>query len=158
MIKTSEELVPNAKLLVVDEVELARLRAAIPRYDFRDPASLAREWENKNEKLRMDDERLQAASRTVVDLVGALAKAETAQRKLEKTLGGAPRAISSKIEAMRDDLADAREREERLTKIVGALKTQISAFLSEGPKSGPTNGELIAAAREREQSMRAAGL
>lgn len=158
MITTYEELVPNAKLLVVDEVEFARFREAIPPCDFRNAASLERELENKNEKLRMDEQRLQASSRTVFDLQDALAKTETAQKKLEKTLGGAPRAVMSKIEAMHDDLADAKDREERLMRVVAALKMQIKTFLSEGPKAGPTNEELIAAARERELAMEAAGL
>jgi chromosome segregation ATPase len=144
-------------LLVVDEAELARLRASTRLPDFRQAGNLERELGNKQENLRDAEARLTEASRAVVELLGELKSVEAAHKRLEK-VGGSPAKLAQKMQLIREALENERRREAQLTAIVASLKSNIAQFLAEGPKDGPTNGELISSSREREQALKAAGL
>jgi hypothetical protein len=144
-------------LLVVDQAELARLRGSAPLPDCRQAGNLERELSNKESNLQTEEARLTEASRTVVEMLGNLKSLEAAHKRLEK-VGGPPATMTQKIDALRGSLKREQQLESRLTSIVTSWKADIARFLAEGPKAGPTNGELISSSREREKELRAAGL
>jgi hypothetical protein len=150
-------LLPNDPLLTVDEGEPARMRASVPALDVRQAANLEGTLDNMQSGLREAETSLAGVSRNVVELCGNLRKAESAQKKLAK-VGGIPAAMGQKIEKLRDALRDEQKRESRLTAIVKGRKEGIERFLAEGPKDAPSNGEMIVAARERDNALASAGL
>ena len=151
-------LLPNDPLLTVDEGELARMRASMPALDVRQAANLESTLDNMQSGLKEAEKSLAGVSRNVVELLGNLRKAEGAQKKLAKTAGGIPAAMGEKIERLKETLRDEQKREARLTAIVKSRKDGIERFLGEGPKGAPSNGEMISAARERDNALAAAGL
>ena len=144
-------------LLVVDEAEVARLKASGPLADGRQAANLERELSNMHGSLHAAEGQLIEAARAVVELLGNLKAVEAAHKRLEK-VGEILRKDNPKDRRPYSDTKSERQREARITGIVASWKANIARFLDDGPKSGPTNEELISLSREREKTLEAAGL
>jgi predicted nucleic acid-binding Zn-ribbon protein len=140
----------DPSLLIVDEAELARLRATSPVFDTRQAGNLSAELSNKQHRLNALEADLTQTSHGVVDLTGALVKMEKGVKKLEKTSGGVSVKIVTQCDHVRDELKHAKAAEAQLTRRVEAQKVDIKRFLSEG---SPSNGEIISEDNERDKVL-----
>ncbi len=104
----------------------------------------ARQLSNKQAQLSLQESKLAAISRDLVTVLGALKKAEEAQKK------SCNPAVAARIEQLRTEIGDLQKAEDVAARIVNAAKKLIEGFLEEGE---PTNRQVLEAAKEHEAVM-----
>jgi hypothetical protein len=125
--------------------------------DRRDAVALERIWTDRNSEVAQDKNTQAAAERDATELLTAVDAAQKARDTLAKN-GEAERELvklDRKITALRDRLADARDTAEKSKRIAAARQKSIDNWLQERFHDGPTNLQIIEAARLRDKTMRA---
>jgi hypothetical protein len=152
----------DVKDTVVDEAALAEVQRQIQANatDPRTAPDLERTWTIKNQEVQLTKAAQAAAEREADECQAQLDSVMKATDKLRK-VGSADREVAKlekKISELRDRLTSARESADRNKRIAKARKETMENWLQERFRNGPTNLEVIEAARERDRALAAAGV
>lgn len=129
--------------------------------DRREAPTVRAELENLQRRGAAQEAERAAAAQSVVTLTGRLVQLRKLKKQYEKVTETQPRNRSlieeadTKITAGEQNLALAKKNEERLTKIVASINTQIEDFLKASPGKGfPTNAAFLKESAELQKMER----
>jgi chromosome segregation ATPase len=129
--------------------------------DRREAPTLRAELANLQHRGAAQETERAAAAQYVVTLTGRLVQLRKLKKQYEKVTETQPRnralieEVDTKITAGEQNLAQAKKNEERLTKIVASINTQIEEFQKASPgKNFPTNAEFLKEAADLQKMER----
>jgi|ERR1035438_2250697 hypothetical protein len=139
----------HPELFIEDRAEVARvakLTASLNVKDQRLPGDLQARLSVMSSDLYMEEKRLEAVSKEVVNSTGNLVKAESALKQFPSHS-----AFHAKVEGFRTLVHEMKKLEAKLIRLVAGRKRNIDCFLAEGT---PTNEDIIRVAVELEKAER----
>jgi hypothetical protein len=128
-----------------------------PFVDRRNVVSLRAELGRLQHRGNLQEAELVQMSHAVVTLTGKLVAARKLAKKADPVVEGSHHtsALRERIWKGESDLAELKDREDRLTKICASIKKQIMEFLDSSPGKGfKTNYQLLQDLQETDQAER----